>query len=211
MKLYFAVDISRGRVVRGSGGERSRYKPVGNLRDVLNEFRPRRVYLADLDRIGGKGDNLELVEEVAKEYEVIADMGFREPEEIGDFNFTPIVATETFDLSRVNEIRRDFYVSLDFKGRFLGGMDLDSALDILNTLDTVVIVLTIDRVGTMNPNFELVNYILSKSENPVMVGGGIRDVNDLERFKEMGCYGAIVATAVYKGLIPLEFIRLGRF
>jgi len=90
-------------------------------------------------------------------------------------------------------------------------MDLDSALEILNTLKTVVIVLTVDRVGTLNPNFELVDYVLSKSENPVMVGGGVRNVEDLERLKEMGCSGAIVATAVYKGLIPLSFIRSGSF
>ena len=211
MKLYFAIDLSKGQVVRGSKGEREKYKPVGSLQQVLNEFKPKRLYIADLDRIEGKGDNLKLIEEIADSYDVIADLGFREPEEVKEFNFTPIIATETFDLGRIHEVKGDFYVSLDFKGEFLGGMDLDSALEILNTLKTVVIVLTVDRVGTLNPNFELVDYVLSKSENPVMVGGGVRNVEDLERLKEMGCSGAIVATAVYKGLIPLSFIRSGSF
>ena len=209
MRIYFAIDLSNGYVVRGKGGERDRYKVVGSVWEVLERFDPKRIYFADLDRIEGKGSNLDLIESVAKEREVIADLGFRDANEVGDFNFTPIVATETFDLRKIVDVRGKFFVSLDFRDKFLSNLSLESALDILNTLDTVVIVLTIDRVGTLKPNFELVEKVIEMSENPVMAGGGISSVEDLERFKEMGCYGAIVATAVYEGRIPREVVRRG--
>jgi phosphoribosylformimino-5-aminoimidazole carboxamide ribotide isomerase len=211
MKLYFAMDISKGSVVLGSKGERRKYKPVGSPKTILEKFNPKNIYIADLDKIEGTGSNLQLIEEIAKSYEVIADLGFRKPDEVRDFNFIPIIATETFDLRKIYDVEGEYYVSLDFKSNsLLGEVDLDSALEILNTLKTVVIVLMIDRVGTLDANFEIVEYILSRSDNPVIAGGGIRNVKDLEKLKDMGCFGAIIATAIYRGLIPLNYIKCGR-
>ena len=211
MKLYFAMDISKGSVVLGSKGERRKYKPVGSPKTILEKFNPKNIYIADLDKIEETGSNLQLIEEIAKSYEVIADLGFRKPDEVRDFNFIPIIATETFDLRKIYDVEGEYYVSLDFKSNsLLGEVDLDSALEILNTLKTVVIVLMIDRVGTLDANFEIVEYILSRSDNPVIAGGGIRNVKDLEKLKDMGCFGAIIATAIYRGLIPLNYIKCGR-
>ena len=64
MKILFAVDILDGIVVHGYKGERSVYKPLdwGIARSVvpheyISEMGIRYPYLADLDRIEGKGDN----------------------------------------------------------------------------------------------------------------------------------------------------------
>ena len=213
MKVFFALDISCGFVVRGSKGEREKYKRVGDVQTVLKRFDPKRVYVADLDRIEGKGDNLRVIEDVSRSRETIVDLGLREPQEVEELRIPaiPILATETFDIRKISSVKTDYYVSLDFKGGFLSTVSLDSALEILNTVKTVVIVLTIDRVGTLNPNFDLLDYVLERSENPVMAGGGIRSIEDLENLKERGCYGSIIATAVYKNLIPVEVVRRGVF
>ena len=45
------------------------------------------------------------------------------------------------------------------------------------------------------------------STHDIIVGGGIKDVNDIEILKNSGIGGALVATALHNGKIPLGFIR----
>ncbi|HQJ87563.1 MAG TPA: HisA/HisF-related TIM barrel protein, partial [Methanoregulaceae archaeon] len=42
-------------------------------------------------------------------------------------------------------------------------------------------------------------------------GGGVRSTADLDLLRDAGFDGAIVATAVHRGCIPLDAIRSGRW
>ena len=64
MQCIFVFDILNGAAVHALRGERSRYKPVASFSQVtdssdplqiLDVLRPARVYVADLDRIMGRG------------------------------------------------------------------------------------------------------------------------------------------------------------
>lgn len=73
MRIVPVIDLRGGRAVTGRGGERSRYAPVssrirGGVAEDLSDPRrlaralsetlaPERLYVADLDRIEGTGDN----------------------------------------------------------------------------------------------------------------------------------------------------------
>jgi len=223
MKVFFVVDIKGGRVVWGKGGERESYRPVTELSSivssdepvkVISQVKPKFLYAADLDRIMGRGNNLGLLSEISKMVEeLIADCGFKSPEEIGNLPFTPVVGTETFDLTKLN---RKCYVSLDFKNKFLDASgkfsDFIEAVEFLNTFDLHgLIVLNIAAVGSMRPDFKILEKVLEISNNPVLLGGGIANLEDLEKLKEMGCSGVLVATAVHKRKIPLEVVRSGVF
>ncbi|MBO8179654.1 MAG: HisA/HisF family protein [Archaeoglobus sp.] len=223
MKVFFVVDIKDGKVVAGKSGEREKYPPISSVSGVVNsddavevveEIRPRFLYAADLDRIMGNGNNSDVLLKLSKRVEeLIADCGFRKPEELENLPFTPVVGTETFDITQLD---RKCYVSIDFKEKFLdasGKFDSwEEAVEFLNSLSLEgIIVLPIHAVGTMKTDFSILEQALEISEHPILLGGGISGIEDLERLKEMGCSGVLIATAIHKGRIPVSLVRKGGF
>ncbi len=223
MKLFFVMDIKNGEVVAAKGGEREKYRPIREVSLItknsvplalLEEIKPKYLYVADLNRIEEKGDNTSLINSMAEKVsELIADCGFRSCEELEGLKFTPVVGTETFDITQLN---KKCYVSLDFRDGFLDASKKFSnwqrAVEFLNTLDILgVIVLPLRNVGSLNANFDLATKVLKLSDHPVMLGGGISDVKDLEIAKDLGLDGVLLATAVHLGRVPVELIRKGIF
>lgn len=221
MKIFFVIDIKKGKVVAGKGGERDKYPPITDFSelvtsddplDVISQIEPRYLYAADLDQITGVGSNFEALVKISEAVdELIADCGFRSPEELENLPFTPVVGTETFDITR---LEKKCYVSLDFKEKFLDASGKFSswkdAVEFLNSLELKgIIVLPIHLVGTMKADFSLVEDVIEASDNPVLMGGGVSGMEDLYSLKEMGCEGVLVATAVHRGKIPLEVVKRG--
>lgn len=223
MKIFFVLDIKKGIAVHAERGEREKYRPVEEKSlllktsdpiSIVETLRPRFLYVADLDRIAGNGDNLRIVESLAgKVEELIADCGFREVEELEGLKFKPVLATETFDITKID---RRCYVSLDIFDEFIDCSrrfrNFTEAIEFLNTLDLDgVIVLNVRRVGTMSVDFELISKAVEISENPVLVGGGVGSLEDLKKLHEIGCKGALIATAIHRKKLPLHLIRDGYF
>ncbi len=221
MKVFFVIDVKDGIVVAGKGGERSRYSPISesslivNSNDpltVVSEVKPRYLYAADLDRIMGTGDNTAVLNQlVQKVDELIVDCGFRNPEELEGLNFIPVLGTETYDMTKVVD---GCYVSLDFKERFMDASgkfdDWKECVEYINSFDLRgVIVLAIHSVGTMKVDFDLLEAVMGVSDNPVLLGGGVSEVEDLEKLRDMGCSGVLIATAVHRKKIPLDVVKRG--
>ncbi len=212
------MDILNEEVVRAIRGERSEYRPVhltsavvknSNPLDVFDALKPKNVYIADLDAITGKGNNFDVIEKLAKKCELIADCGFKSIEEVKELSFTPVLGSETFDLRQVED---EHYVSLDVRDGFLDASNsfasVDEAVEWLNSFRLRgVIVLSLRRVGTLCPDFELIERVVSISSNPVLVGGGISSIEDIEKLKAMGCHGILISTAVHSGLIPADVLK----
>ena len=79
----------------------------------------------------------------------------------------------------------------------LDGMELDS-----------IILLDVARVGSgEGVDFALLEAAASESRHQIIAGGGVRDMEDLDRISAAGGAGAIVASAVHSGRIPLEVLR----
>lgn len=225
MRLIFVMDIMNGLVVLAERGERKKYRPVAESShivknsdpvEVLADIKPKFLYVADLDRILGLGDNMRILKALSdKVDEMMADCGFRSVGELKDLNFIPVLGTETFDITKIGEMSRDCYVSLDFlEEKFLDASgrfgNFRMALEFLNSYSIRgVIVLNIRRVGSGSPDYELLSEVLNISENPVYLGGGVSGLEDLEKLKDMGCDGVLVSTAIHRKRIPLELIRKG--
>jgi len=212
------MDILNGEVVRAVRGERSEYKPVhltsvvvksSNPFDIFDTLRPEKVYIADLDAITGKGSNFDIIGRLSKKCKLIADCGFKSIEEVKSLSFTPLLGSETFNLRQVED---GYYVSLDVRDGFLDASNsfrsVGEAVEWLNSFTLRgVIVLSLRRVGTLHPDFELVEKVVTTSSNPVLVGGGISSIEDIEKLKAMGCRGVLVSTAIHSGLIPADVLR----
>ncbi len=221
MKVYLAMDIKQGKVVWGYRGEREKYEEISRHSEivsssspesVLSELSPERVYIADLDAIqGNRTENLKCFEKVS--CEALLDRGYRGKEDvfddlklIGRRNVRPVLGTETYDL---NEVFDGVFVSLDF----FDTPDSKEVFDLVSRLNSFslegVIVLDVRRVGTGKVNFGLVEEVISISDNPVYVGGGVNGLEDMDNLKSIGVEGVIVSTAFHRKKLPLEILRKG--
>ena len=221
MDIYFVIDIKGGKVVAGKSGERDRYEEIHKLsvlvdrsdvESVIDKVKPRNLYVADLDRIMGIGDNIQIIERLNVE-RLIADCGFRSLEETKNAKFTPVLGTETFNVLELRD--GDYIVSVDFKGKLLDRSgkfkNLKEMLEYLNSFNLAgVLVLPIHSVGTMKYDFSLLEKALKLSDHRILTGGGFKSLDDLYKAKDLGVDGVLIATAVHKGLIDVEIVRKGK-
>ena len=73
-----------------------------------------------------------------------------------------------------------------------------------------LILLDMDRVGTasgFDPAF--LGELALRSKHDVLLGGGVRNMEDLYTLGKIGVKGALVATAVHNGSVPLEWLKSG--
>ncbi|MDI3502124.1 MAG: phosphoribosylformimino-5-aminoimidazole carboxamide ribotide isomerase [Archaeoglobi archaeon] len=211
------MDLRNGIAVHAFRGERDKYEPVekfsrvvrsSNPLEILETLRVRELYVADLDAIEGKGDNFRIIEMLSQKASVMADCGVRDEEglrRVRDLGCTPVLGTETAG-RRLFEIAEGCIASVDMMGgRILGGWrDLRDVLEFLNdTPVEEIIVLDISRVGTKKGwRREELEEILSISEKPVIIGGGVRK-DDLDLLSSCGIAGVLLSTSVHLGEIEL--------
>jgi len=186
------------------------------------------LYLADLDAITGGHLNLSLFKRLAGKtgLELMVDAGItrlKTAEEMLDNGVSKvIIGTETLSgTSFVAEAVASFgseriVVSLDLMGgqvlsRFeLGALKAPVALlREFQELDvSQVIVLDLARVGSgEGVNMPFLREVLRNIKANVFVGGGVRDVEDLVKLKEVGVFGVLVATALHSGKISSEGLK----
>jgi phosphoribosylformimino-5-aminoimidazole carboxamide ribotide isomerase len=238
MRVVGVIDLKDGTAVHAVRGERERYRPVsgvigGDDGDALALARGFRalgldeLYVADLDAITGHGDNATLLAALAREARLMVDAGVSEPArarallDIGAQRV--IVGTETLPgpaaLDDLVGALPDgaAILSVDLRDGRLLSPDAQlaglPALDALSRLPRVreVIVLDLARVGSgAGPGLELISAIHDAFPDlELLAGGGVRDVDDLRALSAAGAAGALVATALHRGVIgPRELAEL---
>lgn len=225
MKIYFVVDLMGGTVVRAYWGERESYEPVhvsskifrqSDPEYVLNTICPKYLYVADLDRIMGRGNNFDSISFMADKVDnLMADCGFRDLSEVDgmDFKFDCVLGSETFDIRNLKDKKVDF-VSLDIKDRLLDASNSfkwEDALEFLNGVSLKgVIILALSNVGTLSVDYETLIKAAEISEHPIYAGGGIKSEKDILNLKEMGYKGALIASSLHEGIIDPEIVRKGK-
>lgn len=226
MKLYLVMDLLHKEVVRAVKGEREKYRPIhlsSNLLDtsdtenVIKDINPKYVYVADLDRIMGAGDNIQVINNISGNVEhLMADCGFKEPVELEGLGFDGVVGSETFNLRQLEESSANVhYVSLDIKDTFLDASNSfyrwEEALEWLNSFKLEgVIILTLSRVGTLSMDHNIFNRAAEISDNPLYAGGGIKSLKDALNLDKLGFEGVLIASAFHEESIEPEMVRRGR-
>jgi phosphoribosylformimino-5-aminoimidazole carboxamide ribotide isomerase len=221
MDLVLALDLMGGRVVHGARGERATYRPLrlpgvpgAEPRAVVSTLLPRYLYIADLDRIMGTGDHDGAIRDCSRlTGRSYVDRGIRSPEDYLDGeNLVNIVGTETggTDLGRYT----GGFLSVDVKdGRVIprGEDPLDILREAGGWAFEGCILLNLGQVGTGSGLPEGLGALRDACEKTLFYGGGVGSVTDLERLRDAGFDGAIVATAVHRGAIPPGWVRRGSF
>jgi phosphoribosylformimino-5-aminoimidazole carboxamide ribotide isomerase len=220
MRVVGVIDLKGGAAVHAVRGERERYRPIGDPLTLARRFRDAlgldELYLADLDAITGGGDNHGVIRALAREARVMVDAGVSEPErarallDLGVHRV--VVGTETLPgADALDRLLPEAVLSVDLRdGRTLSP---DPRLEGLPALDAVAhlhraglreaIVLDLARVGSgAGPDVELISEIHAGfPELELLAGGGVRDVADLGTLRTAGAAGALVATALLRGVI----------
>jgi phosphoribosylformimino-5-aminoimidazole carboxamide ribotide isomerase len=186
------------------------------------------LYVADLDAIMHGKENFAVFENIADKtgLELMVDAGIdtlEKAEKVLESHVSKvIIGTETLpSVNLVAEAVKLFeseriMVSLDLIGdRVISGFELGSLAEPLGLLRKVqeagisqIIVLDLTRVGSSEGvNMHFLKNVMSTIRAKLIVGGGVRDVEDLMELRNIGVFSVLVATALHSGKISLEDLK----
>jgi len=220
MDLILAMDLKKNLVVHGKSGQRADYKPLdwgcsptAEPVGFVKAIAPKYVYIADLDRIEKSGSHDRIIAECARQVSLCyADRGCQSPDDfLNGYHITNVIGTETAgqDLSPY----RSGFLSLDMKNGRVIPSDR-TPVEMLRQANgwkfEGCIILNIQAVGTETGlDREMLETMRAAYHRKLFYGGGVATIADLLLLREAGFDGAIVATAVHHGFIPMDWIRRG--
>ena len=225
MEIIPVLDLKGGQAVHARLGQRDRYAPLrsklcsgSDPLDVARGYRQvypfATLYVADLDAIGGEGDNQGVVERLRGAFPDLrlwVDRGLAE-----DGACRAWLARGLGDLVLGSETQRDpallarlragpdaarVILSLDFMGgRFLGP---EALLRENGGWPERVIVMTLGRVGgDRGPDLARLRAIGGRAAGRSLIAaGGLRGAGDLTALADLGVGGVLVASALHDGRI----------
>ncbi len=220
MELVLAMDLRQNMVVHGKSGNRESYKPLdwgisptAEPLGYLAAIRPKNLYIADLDRIEGTGSHDAIVKQCAEKVSrCYVDRGCRSSDDmLPGKNIKNIIGTETGGAALYRYCGG--YLSIDVKeGRVIPSGKTPEAFlaDARDWHFDGIIILNIGSVGTESGmDADELGKLRAAYGGRLLYGGGVATVSDLEILSAAGFDGAIIATALHRGQIPVEWIRRG--
>lgn len=222
-------DVKDNISVSGKSGERDTYTKLDSVYgdDIFSICRRLRssganvVYIADLDRINGVGDNSELIAEINEIIPVLLDNGASCIEDVVfDKNICtyPILATETMDsIESIKEIFKEMpyeniLISIDIKDNELLIKDkrikLVDVIELVNELrPAYTILLNISQVGTRHGNnSKVIKEIIEKTPyTQHIIAGGLTN-ESITEYKKEGIDNFLVGTILHEGKLSKKHL-----
>ena len=221
MEVIPVLDVARGQVVRAIQGDRAGYQPLQSPLAASSEPKAvalglkalypfRKIYVADLDGIEGRGRNVHLVPQLSTVFphaDIWIDAGTGSRGAARAVLAAPVttlvIGSETIEsMAALREILAEApgrtVLSLDFRGdEFMGP---DALLRDASLWPNRVIVMTLARVGSdEGPDVARIREIAQRSAGRrVYAAGGIRHRLDLDAVRAAGASGALLATALHE-------------
>lgn len=218
IELIPVLDIRGGVAVSGKSGKRHEYTPLktvyhptSDTTEIASAMPFKRLYIADLDGITSQNPDIETIKQIAFSKEIMVDIGVRSSADLEIFHHIRcqiILGTETLEDLDILTHALDIFgkriiVSIDIKKENVLSSFLPNSPE--ETYDTIrqtgveeFIFLDITSVGTLRNDFSFIKDLNKTSK--ILVGGGITS-KDLEVLERMKVDGALVGTALHKGLI----------
>jgi phosphoribosylformimino-5-aminoimidazole carboxamide ribotide isomerase len=216
------IDLKGAEVVHAQRGERDSYRPVRSqlccgsepvdvVAGLLTVYPFATLYIADLDAIQARGDNIASIRRIRQafpELRLWVDNGLADPAACRDW-----LAQALSELVLGSEAQRDraildalsdddagrhLILSLDYKNdRFLGPPDLLSAPSLWPDR---IIAMTLSRVGSRGgPDLDLLRrWRHEVPTKKIFAAGGVRGGEDLLALADCGISGVLVATALHE-------------
>ncbi|NIN61976.1 MAG: histidine biosynthesis protein [Gammaproteobacteria bacterium] len=218
MRIIPVIDILDGKVVHAIRGQRNAYQPITSslshcsqpdniLQGFLGLYPFEIFYIADLNAIMNKGNNVAVIKKLITKYpryifwlDAGANIFGTSPSMT---NLVPIIGSETnitmMELADIRKEHNDIVLSLDFRDkRLLGNTSL---LESTREWPENIILMNLDRVGTGSGyDRKLLNNFLSTyRDHNVFIAGGIHKLSELLELKHYGVSGVLLATALHRG------------
>ena len=224
LQLLPAIDISSGKVIQSKNLSTSNIS--GTPQQVFDYFVSKGtkwIHLVDLDAAYSTGDNSDLMKNLttANDVEIQLSGGIINQTSLGNALETKAkwINLSTGALTDLDWVKEtlDLYpdrvcVSLDVvderliargSGTVVG--DLWKYLEDLNKSGCKRFVVTDNKTdGKMTgPNFDLLAKVSDQSGAAIIASGGVSDLSDLVKLRQMGLEGVIVGKALYEGGLDL--------
>jgi phosphoribosylformimino-5-aminoimidazole carboxamide ribotide isomerase len=186
------------------------------------------LYVADLDAIISKTMNLQVLKKIAEKtgLRLMVDAGisnFEQAKRLFQCEVSQVIfGTETFpNLVFVRQAIESFgkekiVVSLDLQEgkvmskseslRSIASLELAKKLQDAGVCE--LIVLDLARVGSgEGVDFALIEELVRNLKMNILVGGGIRNKEDLKKLEKLGVYGVLLATSLHSGKLTVDELR----
>jgi phosphoribosylformimino-5-aminoimidazole carboxamide ribotide isomerase len=234
MKIIPAIDIIDGKCVRLSKGDYDTKKIYNeNPVEVAKEFEDfgiQYLHLVDLDGAKAKKIiNQKVIENIAKNTNLIIDFGggIRSEEDLQKAFDSGAKKVTLGSIAVVNpELCLDWLEKFGTEKLILGADCLDrkiktsgwlenSETDVVDFIKEYqkkgfreVVCTDISKDGMLQgPSTALYQEIIENSTIELIASGGISNIEDVQKMKEIGCAGTIIGKAIYEGRISLEDLR----
>ncbi|MEW6088882.1 MAG: 1-(5-phosphoribosyl)-5-[(5-phosphoribosylamino)methylideneamino]imidazole-4-carboxamide isomerase [bacterium] len=240
MLIIPAIDLRHGQCVRLIQGDPNRQtvyskQPVSMARWWQSKG-AMRLHVVDLDgAFDGKISNLETIKNIIKSVDIPVQVGggirnmdiIEELLQAGVDSVilgTSVCKNKRFLKKAIKSFPDKIIVGIDSKNgnvAISGWKKLTKikTLDLINEVEELgiktIIYTDISRDGMLEgPNFDSIETLLKSSKISLIASGGISDLNDIKKLKELNnkrLIGAIVGKALYTGKIDLaEAIKIGK-
>ena len=197
--------------------------------DILRQkFNFHEFYIADLDSIVKKSPNIKLLSKLSENpyIKIMLDPGIENKEDLLRYSNLKLdklilgletiqncsVIGESLNLLGSNKV----IVSIDmYNGKIISNIPALKNQNPIKLIDAIehlgvkiVILLDLFRVGQKIGGIPpLYLEIRDRFEGDILVGGGIKNLEDVKRYKEENFSGILVATALYDGSLNIEDLK----
>ncbi len=232
MQLIPAIDLMNSKIVRLTQGEAKTakiYNQYGSPVEAAMRWRDEgagKLHIIDLDAAFGKGNNHEIITEIAKSITLPIQVGggirsFEVAEKLFKTGISQVMLGSLAfrDFSVITKLQNKFgeesvVVALDNKNGWVmiegwqtaTDMTLMEALDRFTELGVQRFLITsITHDGLLSgPDLEVLGEAVKSSGAKILAAGGIGSINDLVNLKNIGVEGAVIGKALYEGRFTLK-------
>lgn len=229
MILFPAIDIKDGKAVRLYQGRFDKCEEMGIPLEIAKEFEKTGaefIHLVDLDGAKeGKRINSDIIKAIAETVNIPVQLGggirtLEDLEAIFDLGVSrAIIGTaaykdKEFLIKAVEKYGEKIAVGVDAKDNkvalegWLESTDMDY-IEFSRQLEKIgvktVIYTDISKDGTLEgANIEGLKALSDAVNMDIVASGGVKDLEDLLKIKELNLYGAISGKAIYSGSLDLK-------
>jgi len=230
MKIFPAIDIINGKAVRLKQGDYNKMTVFNdNPIEVAKEFESKGakyIHLVDLDGAKrGSLENIDTVSKIVKETKLFVEIGggIRNKERIEkylDLGVGRVIlgtaAVNDFEFLKesVNKYKEKIVLGVDAKDGLvaINGWEKKTNIDSFEFCEKArnigvktVIYTDIAKDGAMQgTNIEAFKRLVKIEGLDIIASGGVSNLDDLKKLKEINVDGAIIGKALYLGAIDLK-------
>ena len=229
MKIIPAIDLMEGKVVRlyrGDPKKKTIYSE--NPLEIAKKWESAgadMLHLVDLDATLGTGSNFELLKDIAESVKIPVEVagGFRNEkivEEAIEFAQRVVIGTLAFkDKTVLDKLLKTYgneklVISVDHKDGLIvvNGWQhttdvalIDAVNDFIKMGFSEYLSTSIVRDGTLDgPDLESLKMVNEIKNVNLIVSGGISNIEDIVKVKELDPFGVILGKALYENQVTIE-------